>query len=171
MTDPGQSIPPNLARRDPEVTPGGLTNAAAAGSPHQYGNPQPTAARERGIVAVSILTGFVLLGLAVILFLALTGWIRTPWQAFPAGTSLAGVHLAYGVELGVSILLGIPVAVLVILTGHVAMVVLRRIPPYRPDRTEPGRVAMTLLLAVCLATAYLALAMQVYYWVTYNPNY
>ncbi len=156
MTDP---VPLNLARSDQ-----GAADRVPDGS--------IVARRRKGnITAVGILTGLMLLGLAIILGLTLTRWIRAPWQVFPPNTSLAGEHLTYGVEFVVSAFLGIPIAALVIIMGHVALYVLRRIPRYRPDYTEPGRILTTLVLVVALATAYLALAMQIYYLVIYNPNY
>jgi hypothetical protein len=156
MTDPVLPDPTRFEQGTADRVPDGSTVARR---------------RKGNITAVGILTGLILLGLAIILGLALTRWIRTPWQVFPPNTSPAGEHLTYGVELVVSAFLGIPIAVLVIIMGHVALYVLRRIPRYRPDYAEPSRILTTLVLVVALATAYLALAMQVYYLVTYNPNY
>jgi hypothetical protein len=171
MTDPVQPFPP--ARRDPRAGPGWLTDAAAAGASGQYDRirPQPSSQRKGSIITLSILTAIMLLGLAVIVFLASTGFIRTPWQRFPPGTSLAGQHLTYGVDVVVSAFVGMPAAVVVIVIGHVALILLRRIPRSRPESREPGRVMLILLLSVCLATAYLALAMQVLYLVTYKATY
>jgi len=44
-------------------------------------------------------------------------------------------------------------------------------PPARLDHTGPRRELLALLLVVCLATAYLALAMRVYCWATYSPTH
>jgi hypothetical protein len=122
-----------------------------------------TPGRERrgSIIAVSILTAILILGLAIIVFFALAGLIRTPWHTFPPGTSQA--YFGYGFEALVSFIVGIPIAILVIIVGHVDLIVLRRIPSDHPNGQAPGRMILTVLLAACLAMMYLALAMQIYY--------
>lgn len=152
MTDPDPPASAGAGRQSPEAAPGGIL-------------PQAVVRRRRDIDVASLLIGIMLLGLALILTLALTGWIQTPWQTFPAG--VGGVDFRRSLEDAFSIVLGIPAAVAVIVIGHVALYVARRIPPRHPDRAGAGRVVMTAIVAVCLATAYLALAMQVYYLAPY----
>ena len=155
-------------RLEPETAPGELTPAAAGEVPQQSSGmrPRPAAEYQGSVIAVGILSAIVFLSVSLVIVLAVVGAIRTPWQTFPAGTSEDIIGLAHLGRAIFSMFLGIPASVVAIVVGHVTLVILRRI-PHRLGRKAPGRVVLTVLLTAALVTAYLAVAMQIYYWVIF----
>jgi hypothetical protein len=155
-------------RLEPETAPGELTPAAAGEVPQQSSEmrPRPAAEYQGSVIAVGILSAIVFLSISLVIVLAVVGLIRTPWQTIPAGTSEDVIGLAHLGRLLVSWFLGLPASVVAIVVGHVTLVILRRI-PHRLGRKAPGRVVLTVLLTAALVTAYLAVAMQIYYWVIF----
>lgn len=152
----------------PETTPGELIPAAASESlqPSSRLRPQPEAQSRGPVVAVGILSVTMLLSVSCVIVLAVAGLIRTPWHTFPAGTSQDVIGFANLGMMLFSMFVGVPAAVVAIVVGHVTVVMLRRI-PHRSPGTSPRRVALSMLLAAGLVTAYLAVAMQLYYWVIF----
>lgn len=152
----------------PETAPGELTSAAGSGIPQPSSRlrPQPEAQYRGSVIAVRILSVIMLLIVSFLIASAVAGLIRTPWYTFPAGTSPDTIGLSHGVSTLFSMLLGVPASVVVIVVGHVALVILRRI-PHRSPRTSPRRVALNVLLVAGRVTAYLAVADQLYYWVIF----
>jgi hypothetical protein len=156
-----------MSRPEPELAPGELTPVAAGGIPQQFSGMRPrSAAQYRGsVIAIRILSAVVFLSASFLILMTLIGAIRTPWYTFPAGTSPDTIDVTQGAMVIFSLLLGIPASVVAIVAGHVTLIILRQI-PYRPEENAPGRVVLTVLLVAALVTAYLAVAMQIYYWVT-----
>lgn len=152
----------------PETTPGVLIPAAASeiAQPSSRLRPQPEVQSRGPVIAVGILSVIMLLSVSCVIVLAVAGLIRTPWHTFPAGTSQDVIGFANLGMMLFSMFLGVPAAVVAIVVGHVTLVILRRI-PHRSPRTSPRRVALSVLLAAGLVTAYLAVAMQLYYWVIF----
>ncbi|HEY7343113.1 MAG TPA: hypothetical protein VH591_19730 [Ktedonobacterales bacterium] len=126
----------------------------------------PSVERSGNNLAIGILTGLMMLGVLILLGLALAGLIWTPWQTFSPETSPAGVLAEHGFNLIVGVLVAIPVAVVTLLCGHAALLLVRRNARTRPDSKNPGRAIVTMVLVAGLVVAYLALAMQIYFAVT-----
>jgi hypothetical protein len=121
------------------------------------------------VIAVRILSAIVFLCVSFVIVLALVGAIRTPWHTFPPRTSQDVIGLANLGMLLASMFLGIPASVLAIVMGHVALIIRRRIPQRSANKAR-GWVVLTVLLVVAVVIAYLAVAMQVYYWVIFNQT-
>ena len=151
-------------RLEPETAPDGLTPAAAGEVPQQSSGmqPEPAARYQGSVIAVGILSTIVFLSVSFVAVLALFGAIRTLWNTFPAGTSQDIIGTANIALVFFSMFLGVPASVIAIVVGHVTLLILRRI-PHRPEGKAPGRVVLTVLLVASVVTAYLAVAMQIFY--------
>ena len=66
----------------------------------------------------------------------------------------------------VGVVVAIPVAVGILLCGHVALLLVRRRARSRPDSKGPRTVFATLLLVGGLVVGYLALATQIFFFFT-----
>jgi hypothetical protein len=152
----------------PEPAPGERIPAAASDSlqPSSRLRPQPEAQSRGPVLAVRILSVIMLLSVSCVIVLAGVGLIRTPWHTYPAGTSEDVIGTGHLVMMVFSMFCGVPAAVVAIVVGHVTLVMRRRI-PQRAAGTSPRRVALRVLLVAGLVTAYLAVAMQLYYWVLF----
>ena len=151
-------------RPEPETAPDAFTPATPGEVPQQPSTMQlEPAARYRGsVIAVGILSTILFLSVSFAASLALFGFIRTLWNTFPAGTSPDAIGTANIALVFFSIFLGLPASVIAIVVGHVTLLILRRI-PHRPEGKAPGRVVLTVLLVASVVTAYLAVAMQIFY--------
>jgi hypothetical protein len=126
----------------------------------------PSAERPGDTPAIGILTGLVGLGGLILLGLALTGLIWTPWQRFPAQTSAAGVVAEHGFNLIMGVVVAMPVAVGILVCGHVGLLLVRRRARARPESKGPRTVFVTLLLVSGLVVGYVALALQIVFALT-----
>lgn len=139
--------------------PPGLPNPAGQRSAQRPHRPADT-------WAIGILAGLVVLGVLILLGLAVSGLIWTPWQTFPAQTSAAGVLAEHGFNLLVGLVVAAPVAVLMLACGHVALLLVRRGVRARPDSRGPRTIFVTLLLVGGLVVGYVLLALQLYFALT-----
>jgi hypothetical protein len=150
-------------RPEPEAAPDALTLATPGTVPQQPSRmpPQPAAQYRGSVIAVRILSPIMFLSVSFVLAAVLFSLIRAPWYTYPAGTSQDVIGTANIARVFFSIFLGLPASVIAIVTGHATLLIRRRI-PHRPERKEPGRMVLTVLLVASLVTAYLAVALQIF---------